>query len=155
MTYKLSSGRRYLNGELVDPPELGPWTEADLFPLLDYDDFINAGLFDIAMDEDEWDEVEAWLVTLNASDVPLLFLIERCCDRGELLPDEMIETRLKDCSQGWISACQSAIATAPEGFVDELLSAVSLAVRVDRNRRAIAPEPETERRSTLTFFRHG
>ena len=74
---------------------------------------------------------------------------------GELLPGEMIETRLKDCSQDWISACQSAIAAAPEEFVDDLLSAISLAVRVERNRRANAPAPETERRSTLTFFHPG
>ena len=70
---------------------------------------------------------------------------------GELLPGEMIETRLKDCSQDWISACQSAIAAAPEEFVDDLLSAISLAVRVERNRRANAPMPETERRQRSLF----
>lgn len=157
MTYKLSSGRRYMNGELVDPPQLGPWSEADLFPELDYDDYGSAGLFGIAMDEGEWEEIEAWLTILDASDAPLYFLIERCCEGGDLLPDELIETRLKDCSQDWIRACRSAIASAPEGYACALLRALSMAVRIERNRRALAPkpEPETERRSTLTFFRPG
>lgn len=65
MTYKLSSGRRYLNGELVDPPQLGLWSEADLFPELDYDDYDSAGLFGLAMDGDEWDKIEAWLITFE------------------------------------------------------------------------------------------
>ena len=155
MPYKLSSGRRYLNGELVDPPQLGPWVEEDLFPWLDVEDLIDAGLYDIAASEDEWEEIEAWLLSLEQSEAPLLWLIERCCDSGELLPDQMIETRLKDCSQDWISACGTAIKAAPEEFASELLSALSLAVRVDRNRCATAPEPEIERRSTLTFFHPG
>ena len=46
MMYKLSSGRRYLNGELVDPPQLGPLVEEDLFPGFDYDELTDAGLFD-------------------------------------------------------------------------------------------------------------
>ena len=46
MTYKLSSGRWYLNGELVDPPQLGPWVAEDLFPGFDYDGLTDAGLFD-------------------------------------------------------------------------------------------------------------
>lgn len=36
MPYKLSSGRRYLNGELVDPPQFGQWSEADFFPEFDH-----------------------------------------------------------------------------------------------------------------------
>ena len=71
MTYRLSSGRRYPNGELVDPPELGRWEVADLFPNLDYDNFVEAGLFDVAISEDEYDEVEEWLLSLEASDAPL------------------------------------------------------------------------------------
>ena len=157
MTYKLSSGRRYLNGELVDPPQLGPWVEEDLFPGFDYDELTDAGLFDIEADKEDWEEINAWLLSLEMSEAPLLFLIERCCDAGERLPDEMIETRLKDCSQDWISACLSAMNAVPKEFAEELLCAVSLAVRVGRNRRMTAPrqEPEPERRSTLTFFHPG
>ena len=155
MTYKLSSGRRYLNGELVDPPQFGPWAEEDLFPGFDYDELTDAGLFDIEADKEDWEEINAWLLSLEMSEAPLLFLIERCCDAGERLPNEMIETRLKDCSQDWISACLTAMNAAPEAFAEELLSAVALAVRVERNRRATAPEPEIETRSTLTFFHPG
>lgn len=155
MAYKLSSGRRYLNGELVEPPQLGPWVEADLFPWLDEDDFISAGLFEIAADEDEWEEIEAWLLALQQSEAPLLFLIERCFDCGEELPDEIIETRLKDCPQDWISACRLAIAAAPSEFAGELLSAVTLAVLVERNGRKTVPESKPVRRSTLTFFHPG
>ena len=157
MTYELSSGRRYLNGELVDPPQLGPWVDEDLFPWIDVEDLIDAGLYDIAADDDEWAGIEEWLLSLEQSDAPLLWLIERCCDNGELLPEEMIETRLKDCSQDWISACLSAINAAPKEFAEELLCAMSLAVRVERNRRMTAPTqaPEPENRSTLTFFHPG
>ena len=157
MTYKLSSGRRYLNGELVDPPLLGMWAEEDLFPWLDIHDLFDAGLYDIAAGDEDWIEIEAWLLSLEQSEIPLLWLIERCCDSGELLPDQMIETRLKDCSQDWISACRSAIKAAPAEFATELLCAVSLAVRVERNKRMTTPtqESEPERRSTLTFFHPG
>ena len=157
MAYKLSSGRRYLNGELVDPPQLGPWAEENLFPWLDAEDLIDAGLYDIEADADEWAEIEEWLLSLEQSDAPLLWLIERCCDNGELLPDEMIETRLKDCSQDWISACMSAINAAPEEFAGEVLGAVSMAVRVERIQRGTKPQPEVEpeRRSTLTLFHPG
>ena len=99
MTYKLSTGRRYLNGELVDPPQLGPWVDEDLFPWLDVEDLIDAGLYDIAASDEEWAEIEDWVESLGQSDAPLLWLIERCFDCGEFLPVEMIETRLKDCSQ--------------------------------------------------------
>lgn len=155
MAYKLSSGRRYLNGELVDPPQLGPWNEADLFPWLDIETLIDAGLYDIEADDHEWADIEAWLLSLEASEVPLFWLIERCFDNGEMLPVEMIETRLKDCSQDWISACLAAIDATPEPFANEVLGAVSLAVRVERNGHRIKQEVETERRSTLTFFRPG
>ena len=40
MPYKLSSGRRYLNGELVDPPQLGAWSKLDFFPELDHVDCV-------------------------------------------------------------------------------------------------------------------
>ena len=157
MTYKLSSGRRYLNGEIVDPPQLGPWVEEDLFPWLDVEDLINAGLYDIAASDDQWSEIETWLLSLEQSEAPLFWLIERCFDNGELLPNQLIETRLKDCSQDWLSACLSAIKAAPEEFASEVLGAVSMAVRVERNRRGTKPQPEveTERRSTLTFFHPG
>lgn len=154
MTYKLSSGRRYLNGELVDPPQLGPWVEEDLIPWLDFEDFLDAGLFDIAASDDEWNEIEEWLLSVQQSEAPLLWLIERCYDNRVLLPDQMIETRLKDCSQDWISACRSAINAAPAKFASDVLGALSLAVRVERNKRATKPRLDagTERRSTLTFF---
>ena len=157
MPYKLSSGRRYLNGELVDPPQLGPWVDEDLFPWLDVEDLIDAGLYDIAASADEWAEIEEWVASLGQSEAPLLWLIERCFDCGELLPVEMVETRLKDCSQDWISACMSAINAVPEEFAGEVLGAVSMAVRVDRIRRRSRPQPEgePERRSTLTFFHPG
>ena len=157
MVYKLSSGRRYLNGELVEPPQLGTWVVDDLFPWLDAKDFIDAGLYDIEADADEWAEIEDWLLEIQQSDAPLLWLIERCLDNGELLPIQMIETRLKDCSQDWISACMSAINAAPTAFASEVLGVVSFAVRVERNGRATKPqrEAEPERRSTLTFFRPG
>lgn len=155
MTYKLSSGRRYLNGELVDPPQLGAWVEDDVFPWLDLDDLVDAGLFQIAASDDEWNEIEEWLLSTEQSEIPILFLIERCCDSGVLLPDEMIETRLQDCSQDWISACLSAINAAPQEFASELFSALSLAVRVERNGRIPRQKIEEEQRSTLTFFRPG
>ena len=157
LVYKISSGRRYLNGELVDPPQLGPWVEDDLFPWLDAKDFIDAGLYDIEADADEWAEIEDWLLEIQQSDAPLLWLIERCFDNGELLPIQMIETRLKNCSQDWISACMSAINAAPTACASEVLGVVSFAVRVERNGRATKPqrEAEPERRSTLTFFRPG
>ncbi len=59
MPYQLSSGRRYLNGELVDPPQLGPWVKADLFPWLDIEDLIDAGLYDTAASDDQWLEIES------------------------------------------------------------------------------------------------
>lgn len=157
MAYKLSSGRRYMNGELVDPPQLGPWVEEDLFPWLDVDDLFDAGLYEISADDEEWSQIEEWLDSLQQSDAPLLWLIERCCDYGELLPKQIIETRLKDCSQDWVGACMSALKAAPEEFVGEVIASVAMAVRVERNRRANAPkqEPEHEPRSTLTFFRPG
>ncbi len=154
MTYKLSSGRRYLNGELVDPPQLGPWHEADLFPELDYDDLVTAGLFEICADEDDWAELETWIGSLMRSRAPLFFLIERCSDDGELLPDEMIETRLKDCPQAWVSACMVAINNAPNAIVGELIGVVSWAVRIERARRLIEAEPEQPKRSTLVVH-HG
>ncbi len=97
------------------------------------------------------------MLSLEQSEAPLLWLIERCLDNGELLPDELIETRLKDCSQNWISACLSAIKAAPEEFAREVLGAVLMAMRVERNKRDTKPQPEVEtaRRSTLTFFHPG
>ena len=154
MTYKLSSGRRYLNGELVDPPELGVWVEADLFPELDYDDLATAGLFEICVDEDDWEELESWLGSLMQSRAPLFFLLGRCCDDGEVLPDEMIETRLKDCSQAWVGACMAVITNAPHAIASELLGVVSWAVRIERARRLAEAEPEQPKRSTLVVH-HG
>ena len=155
MTYKLSSGRRYLNGELVDPPHLGSWTENDIFPWLDLDDLVDARLFEIAASDDEWNEIEEWLLSIEDSEIPLLFLIERCCDNGVLLPDEMIETRLQDCSQDWISACLSAIKAAPQEFASELFSALSLAVRVERNGRIPSQKIEGEQRAASSGMPRG
>ena len=154
MVYKLSSGRRYLNGELVDPPQLGTWLKADLFAELDYDDLVTAGLFEICADEDDWEELETWLHSLMQSHAPLFFLIERCCDDGEVLPDEMIETRLKDCPQAWVSACLAAINNAPNAIASELLGDVSWAVRIERARRMADAESEQPKRSTLVVH-HG
>lgn len=154
MTYKLSSGRRYLNGELVDPPAIGVWAEEDLFPELDYDDLATAGLFEIWADEDDWEELEAWIESLVQSRAPLSFLIERCCDDGEILPDEIIETRLKDCPQTWVSACMTAINNAPNAIASDLLRVVSWAVRIERARRLAETEPEQPKRSTLVVH-HG
>ena len=101
------------------------WAEADLFPELDYDDLDTAGLFEIWADEDDWEELETWIGSLMQSRAPLFFLIERCCDDGEVLPDEMIETRLKDCPQTWVGACMAAINNAPNAIASELLGVVS------------------------------
>ena len=96
MTYKLSSGRRYMNGELVDPPQLGPWVEGDLFPEIS-DGWETAGLFNLDVeDEEDYEALEWWLDTLHNPDAPVLFLIERCCQDGALLPLDMRETRLKE-----------------------------------------------------------
>ena len=154
MVYKLSSGRRYLNGELVVPPQLGTWVEADLFPEIDYDDLVTAGLFEICADEDDWEELETWLDSLMQSHAPLFFLIERCCDDGEVLPYEMIETRLKDCPQTWVSACMAVINNAPNAIASELLGVVSWAVRIERARRLTEAESEQPKRSTLVVH-HG
>ena len=43
MANKLFSGRRHLNAELVDPPQLGLWVEEDLFPGFDNDELTDAG----------------------------------------------------------------------------------------------------------------
>lgn len=155
MVFNLSSDRRYLNGELVNPPVLGQWSEADLFPEIEYEDFVAAGLFDIAMDDDDRSKVEEWLLTIQSSEAPLLFLIERCCDGGELLPTEMIETRLKDCPWQWTSACMRAIKFAPEAVACDLFRAFSRAVVIERARRPVGVRTEIVRRSTLTFFRPG
>lgn len=154
MTYHLSTGRRYLNGELVDPPQLGSWVETDLFPELDYDDLATVGLFEIWADEVDWEELVAWIESLAQSRAPLFFLIERCCDDGEILPDEMIETRLKDCPQTWVSACTIAINSAPNAIASDLLRVVSWAVRIERARRLAEAEPEEKERSTLVVH-HG
>ena len=105
-----------------------------MLPWLDVEDLIDAGLYDTAASDDQWLEIESWLLSLEQSEALLLWLIERCLDYGELLPDELIEARLKDCSQNWISACLSAIKAAPEEFAREVLGAVSMAMRVERNK---------------------
>lgn len=155
MTYKLSSGRRYLNGELVDSPQLGPWKTADLFPEFNGDEFCDAGLYEIEMDADDWAEVEDWLLAIEASDAPLQFMIEQCFGRTEPLPEDIRETRLKDFPAPWISAYWHAIKSIPEGYADSLCLVVAKAVRAERERRIAAPVREPETRSTLTFFRPG
>lgn len=154
MTYKLSSGRRYLNNELVDPPQLGPWTEADLFPEWDSEDLFTLGLYDIDADEDEWDEINDWLLTLDDSPFPVTFLIERCCDDGELLPEDIRETRLKDFPRHWVSACQTALNDAPEPFAEDLFFVIFWSVRIERARRLATATPAREKRSTLEMH-HG
>ena len=52
MTCKLSSGRRYMNGELVDPPQLGQCIESDLFPEIS-DERETAGLFDLDVEDED------------------------------------------------------------------------------------------------------
>jgi hypothetical protein len=160
MTYKLSSGRRYLNGELVEPPQLGPWTETDLDPTDGWDDpwedLITAGLLELDyFDDDEWEQIEGWLYSLFRAEIPLLFLIERCCDDGELLPRDMIDTRLQHFPDDWRSACLSAIDDAPEWLGEEIIMVVAWAVRIERARRIAEPPVEEVQRSTLTFFRPG
>ncbi|MCA2997674.1 MAG: hypothetical protein ING75_03635 [Rhodocyclaceae bacterium] len=160
MTYRLSSGRRYLNGELVDPPQLGPWTPTDLDPIDGWDDLwddlVTAGLLDLECeDDDEWGLIERWLDSLCCSSIPLMFLIERCCGEDELLSQDMIDTRLKDFPAHWRSACLAAIGEAPEWLGDEILVVVAWAVRIERARRLAEPRIEEPLRSTLTFFRPG
>ena len=154
MTYKLSSGRRYLNGELIEPPQLGPWVEEDLFPCVEYDDLATAGLFELGLGEEDWDVVEEWLWFLEESDAPLYFLIERCCDNGGLLPEDMLATRLKDFPLPWISACRNAIDAAPEIVAEELIYVIAWAVRIGRANRYAEPQPVEESRSTLVIH-HG
>jgi hypothetical protein len=135
MTYKLSSGRRYMNGELVDPPELGPWVEGDLFPVIS-DEWVTAGLFELNVaDEDEYQVVEWWLAKLHNPDVPVLFLIERCCHEGELLHVDMRETRLQEFPKRWRTACRAAIQEVVEYGGVELISVIAWAVRIERARR--------------------
>jgi hypothetical protein len=156
MPYKLASGRRYLNGELVDQPQLGPWSEADWHPTLDWDDLICAGLFELDYsDTKEWEQVEQWLLSLEESDIPLSFLLERCCDVDGLLSTEVIETRLKDFPAHWQSACLTKIEDVPECAGYEIVAVVASAVRMDRARRSAEPRVEEPPRSTLTFFRPG
>jgi hypothetical protein len=144
MTYRLSSGRRYLNGELIDPPQLGPWVEEDLFPCLEYDDLETAGLSELAIDEDDWDAVEDWLQSLDEANAPIYFLIERCCDDGGLLPEDMLATRLKDFPRPWIATCRNAIDAAPAIVAGELLYIIAWAVRIERARRYAEAKPEED-----------
>ena len=159
MTYKLSSGRRYLNGELVDPPQLGPWAEADLDSTYEWDDIICAGLFELDYcDTEEWEQVEQWLLSLEESDIPLSFLLERCCDVDGLLSTEVIEARLKDFPAHWQSACLTRIEDLPECVGVEIVAVVASAVRMGRARRkaeTLQSQKEDRPRSTLTFFRPG
>lgn len=159
MTYKLSSGRRYLNGELVDPPQLGPWAEAEFDSISDWDDLIAAGLFELDYcDPEEWEQVEEWLVSLEESDIPLSFLLERCCDIDGLLSTEVVEARLKDFPAHWQSACLTRIEDVPECVGYEIVAVVASAVRMRRARRnaeTLQPQNEDRPRSTLTFFRPG
>jgi hypothetical protein len=159
MPYKLSSGRRYLNGELVDPPQLGPWAEADLDSMLEWDDLVCAGLFELDYaDINEWEQVEEWLLSLEESDIPLAFLLERCCDLGGLLSTEVIEARLKDFPAHWQSACLARIEDVPECVGVEIVAVIASAVRMDRARRKaqeVQFQQEDRPRSTLTFFRPG
>ena len=106
MTYKLSSGRRYLNGELVAPPQLGPWRESDLFPELLWDDLVAAGLRELEFEgDDDWEQMDEWLLSLETGEISLAFLIERCCDNGWLLEQDLIATRLKEFPLHWQQAC--------------------------------------------------
>ena len=128
MTYKLSSGRRYMNGELVDPPQLGPWIEADLFPVIS-DEWETVGLFDLGVeDEDEYQCVGWWLDALNDSHVPVLFLIEQCCHDRELLHLDMRETRPKDFPKRWRDACRFALKEVVELGGLELIFVIAWAV---------------------------
>lgn len=158
MTIKLSSGRRYLNGELVDPPQLGAWVEEDLYAECNWDDLVCAGLFELDYcDDKEWEQVEQWLLSLEESDIPLNFLLERCCDIDGLLSDELIEARLKDFPLHWQKECLSRIESVPECVGVELISVIASAFRMERARRQALPAKrnDEERRSTLTFFRPG
>jgi hypothetical protein len=160
MPYKLRSGRRYLNGELVDPPQLGPWTPQDLDPLDGWDDpwedLITAGLLDLDyFDDNEWEEIQGWLYSLFRAEVPLLFLIERCCDDVELLPRDMLDTRLQHFPDHWRSACLSAIEEAPQWLGEEIVIVVAWAVRIERARRSAEARAEEPPHPTLTFFQPG
>ena len=135
MTYKLSSGRRYMNGKLVDPPQLGPWVEGDLFPVIS-DEWEPAGLFELDVDdEDEYQCVEWWLDALHNPDIPVLLLKERCCHDGELLHMDMRETRLQEFPRRWRTACCAAIQEVVEYGGTELISVIAWAVRIERARR--------------------
>ena len=102
-----------------------------MFPCVDIDDLRLAGFSELPEDE----EMETWLESVWCSDWPLLFLIERCCDDGELLPLQLRETRLQGFPLAAILACEDAIASAPCDYADELFFMISWAVRIDRARR--------------------
>lgn len=163
MPYQLSSCRRYLNGELVAPPQLGRWTPTDIDPIDGWDDLwddlFTAGLLDLDYeddddeDDDEWKLIKGWLDTLFCSSIPLMFLIERCCGEDKLLSQDMIDTRLKDFPAHRRSACLAAVEEAPEWLGDEIVVVFAWAVRIEHARRLAAPRIEEPRRSTLTFFR--
>jgi hypothetical protein len=123
--------RYRLNGEPVYDNPFKPWSIDDVFPFVDIDDLCLVGYDELPEDE----EIEAWLESIWCSDWPLQFLIERCCDDGELLPLELRETRLKVFPLAAVLACEDAIASAPCDYEDELFFIISWALRIDRARR--------------------
>jgi hypothetical protein len=123
--------RYRLNGEPVYDNPFKPWSVDDVFPWIDISDLRLVGYSELPEDE----AIDEWIDSIYSSDWPLLFLIERCCDDGELLPLQIRESRLKGFPLESLWACESAIASAPLAYERQLFFMISWAVRIERARR--------------------
>jgi hypothetical protein len=124
--------QRYrLNGDPVHANPFAPWTLDDLYPEVLAYELDLAGYGDLPREP----EIEEWLHSLWDSHWPLLFLVERCCDDGELLPLQLRESRLKDFPLDSVVACERAIAAVPYDYEEDLFRVISWAVRIERARR--------------------
>ena len=99
--------------------------------------------------------MDEWLLSLETAEISLAFLIERCCDNGWLLTQDLIATRLKEFPLHWQQACMKRIADVPEFAGEALISVVAKAVLIVRARQQETPIVFEEKRRTLTFFRPG
>jgi len=124
--------REYLNGQPVSRANpFAPWSEDDLDPDIWFWDARLAGYNELP-DEPEVDE---WLVDVATHRLPLLFLIERCCHEGELLPLELRESRLSTFPLDARIECERAIHRAPRDYAEALFRMIALAVGIERARR--------------------
>lgn len=125
--------QRYrLNGDAVHANPFAPWTEDDLYPMLDLeDDWETAGLWD----RPAGGEIYLWLESVEGNVWPILFLIEQCCHDGELMDLGFRETRLAKFPLDAAIACERAIASVPEEIAEDVFFVVYWAVRIERARR--------------------